>query len=114
MLPDDHEEGAVVNVRLSGGVWSLSRIPLISPACGGQQLFVNHPDVSSYLRRRRVEFLAREMSPLGIEPAQREALQEAIDELAALQLGVTVSYLAKGLPIFEVVFAADGTFDVRG
>ena len=29
-------------------------------------------------------------------------------------LGVTVGYLAKGLPIFEVIFARYGSFEVRG
>ena len=40
-------------------------------------------------------------------------LQAAVEELAASQMGTTAGYLAKGLPVFEVVFAADGAFDVR-
>lgn len=112
VLPGAHKEGAVVNVRLAGGVWALSRIPLISPACDGRQMFVHHPDVSAYLRRKTVQYLVRSRDPLGVEASQEGSLQEAIDELAEHQLGVTVSYLAKGLPVFEVAFAADGTFEV--
>ncbi|NHZ73062.1 MAG: hypothetical protein GWP16_01135 [Nitrospirae bacterium] len=112
VLPGDHEEGAVVNVRLGAGVWDLSRIPLISPACDGRQMFINHPDVFSYLRRKTVQHLVRGQDPLAVEASQEETLQQAIDELAERQLGVTVGYLAKGLPIFEVVFSADGTFEV--
>jgi len=108
-----HEEGAVVNVRLADGVWGLSRIPLISPACGGRQIFVNHPDVSSFLRRTTVQSLVRGTGPLGVDASQEGALQSAFDELAAQQLGVTVGYLAKDLPVFEVVFTQDGTFTAR-
>ena len=112
VLPGDHGEGAVVNVRLSTGVWSLSRVPLISPACDGRQMFVNHPDVSAYLRRKTVQNLVRSRDPLAVEASQESKLQKAIDELAERQLGVTLGYLAKGLPVFEVVFTADGTFEV--
>jgi rhodanese-related sulfurtransferase len=114
VLPGDHEEGAVVNVRLAEEVWDLSRVPLISPACGGQQMFVNHPDVSSFLRRRTVQSFVREAGPLTVEPSREGTLQRAVDELAARQLGATVGYLAQGLPVFEVVFAKDGSFDVGG
>lgn len=58
--------------------------------------------------------LVRDQGPLGVEVSQEGKLQEAIDELAAQQLGATVGYLAKGLPIFDVVFSADGSFEVRG
>ena len=112
VLPGHHREGAVVNVRLDAGVWSLSRIPLISPACDGRQMFINHPDVSAYLRRKTVQYLVRGQDPLAVESHQEVKLQEAIDELSARQLAITVGYLAKGLPIFDVVFAADGTFEV--
>ena len=112
VLPGEHEEGAVVNVRLATGVWGLSQIPLISPACDGRQMFINHPDVSSYLRRKAVQYLVRGQGPLAVEASQEETLQQGIDELAGHQLGVTVGYLARDLPVFDVVFAADGTFEV--
>lgn len=113
VLPGEHEEGAVVNVRFAEPVWGLSRIPLISPACGGRQMFVNHPDVAAFLRRATVRAYARGAGPLSVEPFQADGLQRAVDELAARQLRVTVGRLAEGLPVFDVVFAADGTFDVR-
>jgi rhodanese-related sulfurtransferase len=113
VLPGDHREAAVVNVRHEAGVWDLSRVPLISPACDGQQMFIYHPDVSAYLRRKTVQYLVRSQDPLGVEASQEARLQEAMDALSERQLGVTVGYLAKGLPIFDVVFSADGTFDVE-
>ena len=113
VLPGDHLECAVVNVRLTEEPWELSRIPLISPACAGRQLFVNHPDVSSFLRRQTVRLWARAGGPMGLDESERSRLQKAIDELAGHQLGVTTGYLARGLPIFEIVFSPDGSFDVR-
>jgi hypothetical protein len=112
-LPGGHEEGAVVNIRLAENVLSLSNIALISPQCGGQQMFVNHPDISAYLRQATVRYLARGVGPLSVEPAQEGALQAAVDELAARQMTATLGHLAKGLPVFEVIFSADGSFDVR-
>jgi rhodanese-related sulfurtransferase len=112
-LPGGHEEGAVVNIRLAEDVLSLSNIALISPQCGGQQMFVNHPDISAYLRQATVRYLARGVGPLSVAPAQEGELQAAVDELAARQMTATLGYLAKGLPVFEVIFSADGSFDVR-
>jgi len=113
LLPGEHEEGAVVNVRLEESVWGLSRVPLISPSCNGRQMFVNHPDVSAFLRAATVRLLVREGGPLGIESSTQPAVEEAVDALAAQQLGATVGHLAHDLPIFEVVFAANETFEVR-
>ena len=42
-LGGGHQEGAVVNIRLATGVWPFSRVPLISPACGSTQMFVEPP-----------------------------------------------------------------------
>jgi rhodanese-related sulfurtransferase len=113
ILPGGHEECAIVNVRMADGIWGLSRVPLISPAYGGQQMFINHPDVSAFLRRRTVQYFIRGASPLSLAASQEDKMQQAVDELADRQLGVTVGYLAKGLPIFDVVFESDGSFDVR-
>ena len=113
LLPGQHEEKAVVNVRQEDGVWDLSRIPLISPAVGQQQVFVHHPDVARYLRRNAVRSAIRGRSSLGVDPALEQDLQNALDDLAARQLGLTVGYLAKDLPVFDVVFGPDGNYEVR-
>ena len=113
VLPGAHQEGAVVNVRLAEDIWSLSRIPLISPEFGAQQIFVNHPDVASLLRQGTVQWCVRRSGPLGVERTLENKLRTTIDELAARQLGATVGYLAKDLPIFQVVFSEDGEFHVE-
>ena len=114
VLPGAHQEGAVVNVRLTEDIWSLSRIPLVSPECGGQQMFVNHPDVSSLLRRGNVQWCVRRGGPLSVERPLEDKLHMAIEELAARQLNTTVGYLAKDLPVFQVLFSGDGAFRVEG
>jgi len=112
LLPGEHEEAAVVNVRLEEELWSGSRIPLVSPTCAGSQIFVNHPDVASHLRREIVEFHLRGLGPVAVEDG--EALLAAFDELAEQQLVSTLGYLAKGLPIYNLVFSRDGAYEVRG
>lgn len=113
LLTGDHAEAAILNVRLAEEVWGLSRVPLISPACDGQQMFVNHPDASAFLRRRSVQSLVRESGPLNVSPSLEASLHQAMNEIAARQLNATVNHLAKELPIFEVVFDRDGSFDVK-
>lgn len=93
-LAGDHRESAVLNVRVAG---DKSRVPLIAPSRGESQVFVNHPDVVSHFRR----------SGAGSD------LFDAVQKLAARQLAATLGHLAPGLPVFEVTFAPDGTYEVR-
>jgi len=102
-LPGGHAEAAVLLVQTEDEVWGLSHIPLISPSCGDQQMFVNHPGVSGYLRKAAVRLLGGGQGP---------ELQAALDELAGRQLTATLGHLAKGLPIINVVFRRDGSIDV--
>jgi rhodanese-related sulfurtransferase len=113
VLPGDHDEAAILSVSLEEQVWALSRVPLIAPSCHGRQMFVNHPDVSSYLRRATVRSFVRHAGHSSVEPGMEPSLLEAAEELAKRQLGVTAGHLAKGLPIFDAVFAGDGSFEVR-
>ncbi len=111
VLQGEHEETAIVNVRLDEKPWSLTRVPLVSPTCAGNQVFVNHPDIANHLRRGVVEFHRRGLGPVTVDDGA--ALQAAIDELAVQQLTSTVGYIAKGLPIYDVVFSRDGTYTLQ-
>ena len=111
LLPGEHAEAAVVNVRLEEELWGMSRVPLVSPTCAGSQMFINHPDVASYLRQRVVEFHVRGLGPVAVKDP--EALRTGLEELASQQLTRTIGYLAKGLPIYDVVFSGDGSYEVR-
>ena len=79
----------------------------------GRVLVENRYSLNISLVREQVSDLERSLVLLGdVTGISVEKLQEAIDDLAERQLAVTVGYLAKGLPIFDIVFSADGTFEV--
>lgn len=110
-LAGGHLERAVLLVRTSGRLHTFSRIPLVSPAVYGAQVFVHHPRVTSFLRRQLSEFLALQNDIAGvIDP---EELHIEMERLGGMQLGQTLTALAKGLPIFEVTFHDEARFDVR-
>lgn len=104
VLPLGHEEGAVVNVRVKGGVHSFTPVPMISPRCAGSQMFVNHPEVTALLRREFAAFLTLCEDLTGVGAKRSGELLEAINELGAQQMGATLTRLAKGLPIYDLLF----------
>lgn len=113
VLGGDHGEGAIVEVTIEEELWPYTRIPLLSPAFEGMQMFVIHPQVSSFLRRQRAAFLAAELSAGLAELALDDAkLAETICALGQRQLGETANRLAGGLPIIEVRFDRHGEFNV--
>jgi rhodanese-related sulfurtransferase len=109
VLPGGHSEGAVVNVRVDGTLHPHTWVPLVSPSCAGSQMFVNHPQVSAYLRRELAAFLAEQTDLLGGASVDAPTLCRTIDELAARQMSATLGYLAKGLPIYDLVLSRTGT-----
>jgi rhodanese-related sulfurtransferase len=112
VLPGGHEEGAVVNVRVEGELHAYSWVPLLSPAYAGTQMFVNHPQVSAYMRRELAAFLA-EQSDLWGAPLDAAALLAALEALAGRQLAATLGHLAKGLPIYDLTLRRDGRTTVE-
>lgn len=107
-LAGGHEEGAVVNVRVETELRSYTPLPLVSPSCGGTQMFVNHPQVSSYMRRETAALLCESADLAGVAPSDAPDLAARMEELGAHQMGVTLGHLAKGLPIYDVLFRAGG------
>lgn len=112
-LPGGHEEGAVVNVLIEGGVAPWGSIPLVSPACGGTQMFVNHPQVSDFLREQLASFLCAQDDVIPIPAGGVDALCQAMCERAHSQLMTTLGHLASGLPIYNVTFLRRGGFSVE-
>lgn len=111
-LPGGHREGAVVNVRLEEEVQPYSLVPLISPQVSGMQMFVNHPDVTSYSRRLYADYVCQHLS-LGLGPNDRPALVAKMEALGGQQAGETLGALAKGLPYYTVRFSKDRQFSVE-
>ena len=112
VLPGGHEEGAVVNVRVETELRSFTPIPLVSPSANGTQMFVNHPQVSAHHREELGHFLAMQDDVASVSPAHVEPLVRVMSEIADRQLGATLGRLAKGLPVYDVVFGARGSFHV--
>ncbi len=108
VLPGGHAEGAVVRVLLDEGVEAFSRVPLVSPMAEGSQMFLAHPQVIGYLRGLAVRFLARQRDVVSLAPGGEEALAETLGAMADAQLGITLSHLAAGLPVFDLHFGDRG------
>jgi hypothetical protein len=111
-LVGGHTERAVVNVRIAGSLLPFSRIPLVSPAVGAAQVFVHHPRITSYLRKQLAQFLAlqTDVTRLSIDA---DWLHEEMVRVGAIQLSQTLGALAKGLPIYDVVFHGESRVEVR-
>ncbi|MBX3215694.1 MAG: rhodanese-like domain-containing protein [Labilithrix sp.] len=110
-LAGGHTERAVLNVRVGGPLMPFARIPLVSPAVGGAQVFVHHPEVTAYLRLQLARFLAMQRDITGAAVDAGE-LEREMERIGALQLGKTLSALAGGLPIYDVTFHGEESVDV--
>ena len=111
-LPGGHSEGAVVNVHISEELDAFSWVPLVAPSIAGRQMFVNHPDVASFLRRQLARWMSQQGDLLPSVPAAA-ALFEAMQTLHQQQLMATLGELAAGLPIFDVTVFPDGRSEVK-
>lgn len=107
-LAGGHQEGAVVQVRIESELRSYSQVPLVSPAYGGVQMFVNHPQVSAYLRRELASLLCEQHDLFDVKASDQDELAARMEELGGHQMGVTLGHLAKGLPIYDVLFTKSG------
>ncbi len=111
-LPGGHSEGGVVNVHISEDLDAFSWVPLVSPSIAGRQMFVNHPDVASFLRRQLARWMSQQ-TDLFPAPPSVPALFDAMQALHQQQLMATLGELAAGLPIFDVTVYPDGRSEVK-
>jgi rhodanese-related sulfurtransferase len=111
-LAGGHTERAVLNVRIGGPLFPFSRIPLVSPAVGGAQVFIHHPRITSYLRKQLAQFLSVQVDIVGRE-LDAEELHLEMERLGSLQLNRTLTELAPGLPIYDVTFYGEERVEVR-
>ncbi|MCA9616106.1 MAG: hypothetical protein KC586_25295, partial [Myxococcales bacterium] len=106
----DHHEEAVVNVVLPDRVHPFTNVPAIPPRIGGHSVFVNHPQVSAFVRRQHAQFLLTQLPSLAGVPLDR--FEAEIARLADQQLAQTLGHLAAHLPVYELRFE-DGVPHVR-
>jgi rhodanese-related sulfurtransferase len=104
VLFGEHEEAAVLNVQLSSEVHPYTAIPMVSPKHLGREMFVNHPQVASFIRRQNAGFLLERGDWPRRTDLDPELFLERLEGLASRQLARTIHYLAADLPIFDVRF----------
>lgn len=113
VLPGEHQEAAVLNIRLDQEVWGPVPIPLVSPASGSRQMFVHHPGVTAYMRSSLVRFHLAGMGTVPLVRGAAERLEGTFTELGERQMAATLGRLAGGLPVYDVAFRRDGSFTVQ-
>lgn len=104
VLEGGHAEGAVVDVVLGGPVHPYTRVPTVAPRIGDRELFVNHPQVSAWLREQNASFLVEQDPALRAHAdpqGGQAALQRELERLGRVQLQATLHHLADGLPLYR-------------
>jgi rhodanese-related sulfurtransferase len=110
LLQGRHDERAVLNTRVEGKLQAFSPIPLVSPSAFGRQMFVSHPQASQYLLHMLVDclLLQSDLIPEFTSQDVRPILLIEIEALRAVHVSNSLSHLARGLPIYDVVFTPGG------
>jgi rhodanese-related sulfurtransferase len=106
LLHGRHDERAVLNTRIEAKLQPFSAIPLVSPSCFGCQMFVNHPQASQYLLQLLVDSLLQtDLIPEFAARDFRPVLLIEVENLLAIHVKNSLDQLARGLPVYDVVFA---------
>lgn len=102
VLEGSHAESAVLTVQMGQAVHAYSQVPLVSPRVGDTEVFVVHPEVSAFVREQNAAFLLEEVPSLMSAGVGETSFLDALERLAAVQIGETIEALAPGLPVFAV------------
>lgn len=101
VLRGEHQEGAVVNIVIDdANISARTMIPTVSPMLDGEQMFVNHPQASWFLRVESAHYIG---NVVGFA-VDRDPYLEEIRRLGDLQLKETLTRLAPGLPVYNAYF----------
>jgi hypothetical protein len=116
VLTGQHKECGVANVTLSEAVQPFTRIPLIPPslpaAQGGNQVFVNHEQISAYLRRQLADWFLVQRDVLPLTRAAKAAFHPMMELLAGSHAENTLGALAADLPMYTLNFDQHGACEV--
>lgn len=113
VLSGHHDERGVTNVMLKDDVHSFSYIPLIPPSIQGKQVFVNHSQISTYLRHELARWFMSQTDIVGLSKVACAAFGPNMDLLADLHVQNTLSELAKSLPMYSIKFDNSGNCTVE-
>ncbi len=107
-----HEECGVASVSLENEVHSFTRIPLIPPTIQGNQMFVAHQQISTYLRNQQAEWILAQDDILPFSKTTAVAFHALVNLRADLHSNLTLSALASDLPLYSLRFSDTGYCDV--
>lgn len=113
VLSGRHEECGVANVTFTHDVHSFTLIPLIPPTIMGNQVFVNHELVASYLRTQQAEWFTSQTDILPLNQPAVTAFAPMMHLLADVHVKRTVGKLAANLPVYTLRFDNTGTCNVE-
>jgi len=113
-LHGHHDERAVLITRVEGEILPFTPIPLVSPSYFDSQMFVYHPQVSDYLLNLLVDLLLlqTDVIPEFTQDLRPQLLAE-VQALAVIHRQNSLTHLARGLPIYDVIFAPGGEVRVE-
>jgi hypothetical protein len=110
VLKGGHAEGAVVQITTGRTKHPYTRVPMVAPRHGDQQIFVAHPKVVDWLRHQLALYVAEEVPELrGADP---DVFAADVNALANKQLVATLGHLAKGLPVYNARVTHEGVVQV--
>ncbi len=97
VLSGEHEERGVVDIIVEEE--NNEEVAVVSPNSFGVQVFVNHPQVSKLYMAHIFEFVEKYVGD-GVNINEDEYIRE-VEALGGKHVGLTLGYLAKGLPIYN-------------
>lgn len=107
VLSGVHEECGVANITLKKEIHSYTKIPLISPSISHKQIFVNHGEISKYLRHQQCEWFLEQTDVVPLSKTAASAFHALVDLQAEHHAGQTVAKLAHNLPMYTLEFDDD-------
>ena len=102
VLEGNHEERAVVVIKVPGDISEDTIIPMVRPSNGDLSMFVAHPQVVSWMHKNVAFELAKSGIFEEVTEQDAEKIAESMDRLGGEELRQTTSHLASGLPIHEI------------
>lgn len=109
VLHGSHEECGVANITINREIQSYTKIPLISPSIQNKQIFVNHGQISQYLRHQHSQWFLEQGDILNFNKTSAAAYPALVDLLSEHHAQETVSLLAKDLPMYTLEFSDDSS-----
>lgn len=104
ILKGEHQESAFVEVRSNDSCQHLQLAPLIKTKDKNISVFVDHLDAVSFLRENLSKFFSDKAKMYGAT-IDKEVMHKRLNHHGFINLEITGSYIAKGLPFDSITIA---------